>query len=87
MDNSTRICKVCGVEYPYCKTHRPSEVFRWQDVACCPEHGAIYLDEILRSRGLKPDNDTPAASEQPEPTKRTSRKKKVQEQPIEQVKV
>lgn len=50
-------CKVCGQEYEYCHTLRKdSTVFRYQDVACCPEHGNIYLSRILVSRGEKIDN-------------------------------
>lgn len=51
MPNGTRICKVCGKEYEYCHTVRPYSVFRYQDVACCPEHGAIYLKEVRVARG------------------------------------
>lgn len=52
MDNSTRICKVCGKEYPYCKTVlKNGEIFRWQDVACCEEHGAEYFSAIMAARG------------------------------------
>lgn len=51
MAADTRICKVCGVEYPYCRTFRPAGIFRWQDVACCPEHGSIYFAEVAASRG------------------------------------
>lgn len=79
MEKGTRICKICGVEYPYCRTNRPSEVFRWQDVACCPEHGAMYFDKILESRGEKIAEDMePVECEEPK-RKPASRKKKVQE--------
>ena len=48
MPTATRICKVCGKEYEYCHTLRRIEgIFRYQDVACCPEHGSIYLAEIV----------------------------------------
>lgn len=46
-------CRVCGKVYAACLTPNRTNVFRWQDVACCPEHGAIYLDRILISRGQK----------------------------------
>lgn len=47
MPTTTRICKVCGKEYEYCHTLRRVEgIFRYQDVACCPEHGSIYLAEV-----------------------------------------
>lgn len=51
MATATKICKVCGKEYEYCHTVRQvSGVFRYQDVACCPEHGSIYLEKVLASR-------------------------------------
>ena len=51
MASATKKCKVCGATYEYCKTHRRNEnVFRWQDVACCMEHGLIYLERIRTSR-------------------------------------
>lgn len=43
-------CKVCGREYEYCRTNRPTDIFRWQDVACSPEHGAIYFAQVAESR-------------------------------------
>lgn len=57
MAKGFRKCKVCGKEYEYCWTERPSTVFRWQDVACCEEHGAIYLKRVMDARSEKP-NDT-----------------------------
>lgn len=50
MATATKICRVCGKEYKYCKTNRRNGVFRWQDVACSPEHGAIYFAQIEASR-------------------------------------
>ena len=51
MANSTRLCKVCGKEYPYCKTElKNGNIFRWQDVACCPEHGSEYFALVAASR-------------------------------------
>lgn len=62
MATATKICKVCGKEYEYCHTNRSvAGVFRWQDVACCPEHGSIYLARIVESRKAKPiDNNVMA---------------------------
>lgn len=52
MVSATRVCKVCGKEYPYCITLRQiTGTFRWQDVACSPEHGSIYLNSVLAARG------------------------------------
>lgn len=59
MAQSTRICKICGIEYPYCKTENRGDRFRYQDVACCPEHGSIYFAKIAESRS-KPEIEKPA---------------------------
>lgn len=59
-----RNCKVCGKEYPYCKTVIKDDTFRWQDVACCPEHGSVYLAQILESRGVAPAKDVIAGKEE-----------------------
>lgn len=53
MAKAKRICKVCGAEYEYCHTARTNGVFRWQDVACTPQCGAIYLKRIQDSRSGK----------------------------------
>lgn len=61
MANSTRVCKVCGREYPYCKTElKNGNIFRWQDVACCPEHGSEYFALIAASR-----DEAPVTKERP----------------------
>lgn len=54
---ATKICKVCGKEYEYCRTENTNNRFRWQEVACCPEHGAEYFRRIEESRaGVKTDD-------------------------------
>lgn len=61
MATATKICKVCGKEYEYCHTVRQvSGVFRYQDVACCPEHGSIYLEKVLASRAEPPESQKKA---------------------------
>lgn len=58
MSKATKICKVCGKEYEYCHTQRTVPgVFRYQDVACCPEHGSIYLSRVIASRTDSPQED------------------------------
>lgn len=53
MATATKICRVCGKSYEACHTQRPDNgVFRWQDVACSPECGSIYLARIEASRGV-----------------------------------
>ena len=81
-----KTCKVCGAEYEACHTLRPNlnNEFRWQDVACCPEHGAEYLRRILISRGELREEQTseeaakPAEGEAPRAAapKRRAKKKK-----------
>lgn len=43
---------MCGKEYEACHTQRPNlnNEFRWQEVACSPECGQIYLQRIIASR-------------------------------------
>lgn len=49
-------CRVCGKEYEACRSaKRVDGVFRWQDVACSPEHGATYLSLIRESRKQQSD--------------------------------
>lgn len=51
-------CKICGKEYEHCRTTRRVEgIFRWQDVACCAEHGSIYLTKIEESRASVQNED------------------------------
>lgn len=50
MPQVTKVCRVCGRQYKTCAMLYKSTVFRWQDVACCPEHGAEYLKAIQESR-------------------------------------
>ena len=56
MATATLKCRVCGKEYEACRSARRIDgVFRWQDVACSPEHGAEYLDLIRKSRAKQHD--------------------------------
>lgn len=57
MPQGVRICKVCGNEYPYCKTNRPAGISRWQDVCCSPDHAAIYFARIAESRSKNTDDE------------------------------
>lgn len=45
----TRTCKVCGTKYKACSTPNPG-IFRWRDIACCPEHAMEYAEEVERAR-------------------------------------
>lgn len=56
MATATLKCRVCGKEYEACRNaKRIDGVFRWQDVSCSVEHGAIYLDLIRKSRAEQHD--------------------------------
>ena len=49
-------CKICGKDYDYCRPNGLTlNVFRWQDVACSPEHGTIYFEQIAKSRNTEED--------------------------------
>lgn len=64
MATATKKCRVCGKNYEYCHTNRRvAGVFRWQDVACSPECGAIYLAKIEASRAVKSVVDEIAAED------------------------
>lgn len=53
MVSAIKVCRVCGKEYESCRSaNRNAGVFRWQEVACSPECGAIYLDRINESRNV-----------------------------------
>lgn len=58
MATAIKICRVCGKEYEACHTQRPVTVFRWQEVACSPECGSIYLAQIEESRKTVVANTT-----------------------------
>lgn len=51
-------CRVCGKEYDACNNGRRIDgAFNWREVACCPEHGDIYLQRVLEARGLVPKKE------------------------------
>lgn len=53
MASATKKCRVCGKDYKACRSNkRDIGVFRWQEVSCSPECGAIYLKRINESRGI-----------------------------------
>ena len=72
MAKGYKVCKVCGKQYEYCTTERRADLFRWQDVACSPEHGAAYFEKVLASRGKRASAE---ADEKPTPKKRARKKK------------
>lgn len=92
MDKGTRICKVCGKEYPYCKTALTEYKFRYQDVACSPECGAEYFAQVEAARNPKkvevpegfamnePIADETVAEEAPAPKKASKKSRKVAEE-------
>lgn len=86
MATGTKICKICGKEYECCKTVRHVDgVFRWQDVACCVEHGQEYLNLVLMARSdthsasTESNMDIAENSEAIPQKKKTRRKKKTEE--------
>lgn len=73
---AVKTCRVCGKSYEACRTvSREIGVFRWQEVACSPECGAVYLQKINESRGIvKPS----AAAVQEKTAKRSGKKSEPQ---------
>lgn len=61
MATAIKKCRVCGNSYEACHTVKHiAGTFRWQEVACSPECGSIYLARIEESRKVNPikiDND------------------------------
>jgi len=77
MPKVIKTCRVCGKEYEACRVdrHAINVTFRWQDVACSPECGAIYMAQVNEARGI-----TPVVEKEPEPKTR-KRSKKADEEP------
>lgn len=51
MNRPTKRCRICGREYEACRpTYTTNNIFRWQDVACCEEHGTEYFELVMASR-------------------------------------
>lgn len=58
MATAMKKCRVCGKPYEACHTMRHNAgVFRWQEVACSPECGSIYLARIEESRRVEKVED------------------------------
>jgi hypothetical protein len=84
MAKGKKICKICGCEYEACHTQRPysNGEFRWQDVACCPEHGQEYLRKVLIARGeLREDPAVQPEKKAEEPVKQPEPEQTVEAQP------
>lgn len=80
MLEAKKTCRVCGKEYKACRSFAANinSVFRWQDVACSPECGAIYLARVNASRGIVNEaaEEAPAEiAEQVAAPKKTRKKK------------
>lgn len=86
MATSTRICKVCGKEYSYCKTWLGTNKFRYQDVACSPKCGAEYFAIIAASRSENKNIETEdvVESHSKKMKRKSSKKETVQEPVVEQ---
>ena len=50
MAETIKACRVCGTSYEGCRTANSEGVFRWQEVACSPECGTVYLKRVIDSR-------------------------------------
>lgn len=62
MDRSLKTCRVCGKQYKPCRPRYAGDsIYRWQDVACCAEHGAQYFEMALsaESAAKAAEDNTP----------------------------
>lgn len=49
-------CKVCGKPFTPCnKTSRELGMFNWREVACSPECGMAYLEQVTAGREQERD--------------------------------
>lgn len=56
MPKVMKTCRVCGKLYEACRTvNKTPGVFRWQEVACSPECGEVYLRKVTEARMGKQD--------------------------------
>ena len=88
MAQATRNCRVCGKPYPVCGVLKSGYggPFRWQEVACSPECGAIYFEQVRISRMETKDAEesVPESSEEiAEPKASKKAKKKAAPKEIE----
>lgn len=74
MADGTRICKICGKEYPYCFTMTANNGNRWQDVGCCIEHATQYFKEVAIARGELVEDEPAEKKSAPAPKKASSKK-------------
>lgn len=45
------VCRVCGKPYDACLSAKTAPgKYHWQEVACSPECGSIYLERVIASR-------------------------------------
>ena len=85
MATAMKRCRVCGKEYKACRTAALSDgVFRWQDVACSPECGSVYLQRVNEARGLA---DTNKKKERSKKNERSFAAEPVQMQMVDDVSV
>lgn len=59
-------CVICGKLYEDCCPNRVPGTFRWQSVACCPEHAEEYLYNLTHpysSRVTREAEQKPPANE------------------------
>lgn len=51
VQKATKICRICGKEYPACQSIRRGDgIFHYREVACSPECGKEYLRRVIDDR-------------------------------------
>lgn len=58
MPKQTKICRVCGKKYEACRSIKTGDsVFNWREVACSPECGKVYLQQVIASRSAQNESE------------------------------
>lgn len=51
MPKQKKICRVCGAAYEACRSIKTGDTaFNWREVACSPECGTVYLQNVMAAR-------------------------------------
>ncbi len=73
MPKRTKVCRVCGKTYEACRSVRAAgSAFNWREVACSPECGARYFEQVAAARSGVPKPKKARAAH----TKKTSSPRK-----------
>lgn len=77
MPKQTKKCRVCGKVYEACRSIKTgSSVFNWREVACSPECGKVYFQQIMSSRSDVSPSCNSGKAEEAVPEQHSAQKRK-----------